>query len=57
MLNAAKEVGLSDNGVKKHFKRVTGCNNWKEYLSTQTQVDNTTNAYLVNIREFYDNTL
>lgn len=31
MVRAAKEVNLSDNGVKKRFKKVTGFNNWQEY--------------------------
>ena len=29
--HAAKEIGISDNGVRKQFKRITGCKNWKEY--------------------------
>lgn len=34
MYKAAAEIGLSDNGLKKRFKKITGCNNWKEYLLT-----------------------
>lgn len=29
---AAKEIGLSDNAVKKRFKKITGCRNWEEYI-------------------------
>lgn len=31
MVKAAKEVGLSDNGVKHQFQKVTGYKNWKSY--------------------------
>lgn len=31
MTHAAKEINISDNGIKKRFKKITGFNNWKEY--------------------------
>lgn len=34
---ASKEIGISDNGVRKRFKKITGCNNWTEYLNKQKE--------------------
>lgn len=29
---AGEEIGLSDNGVRNRFKKITGCNTWNDYL-------------------------
>lgn len=34
MTQAAKEIGLSDNGVKRRFKKITGFDNWKEHINS-----------------------
>lgn len=33
-LRAGKEVGLTDNGVKAHFLKVTGYRTWKEHIAS-----------------------
>lgn len=38
MVRAAKEMGISDNAVKKRFKKITSCNNWEEHLESLPKI-------------------